>query len=309
MNNIRVALLSRQPRELRVAGIVLSHIKSAKYQFQLVGNHELGVVDVCIVDTSDLDMLEMAKELVAERPSVELVHLVNVTGQAGERYELLPGQMMSQLILLLQRVADERSAKSAAPRAATRGTVVQLVTPARRPQLRALIVDDSPTVRAQLSNVVARIGMVCESVDSAHAALARLADQHYDLIYVDVVMPVMDGYKLTREIKRDRRHKSTPVIILTSQSSPFDRARGALAGCDLFLTKPVTVKAFYDATAKALRKTMAVDDLSAWLIDPTQPPAQAVPPSAPLVAPAAAPARMATGAAASPPPWPVPMNP
>ena len=135
-------------------------------------------------------------------------------------------------------------------------------------QLRALVVDDSPTVRAQLSNVITRIGMQCELADGAAAALARLEGSHYDLIVVDVLMPDMDGYKLTREIKRGRAHKHTPVIILTSQSSPFDRARGALAGCDIYLTKPVGLKAFYDAATKALRKSMAVDDLSLWLTEP-----------------------------------------
>jgi len=98
----------------------------------------------------------------------------------------------------------------------------------------------------------------------------QLSNRRYDLIYVDVMMPDMDGYTLTREIKRDRSNKA-PVIILTSQSSPFDRARGALAGCDIYLTKPVGVKQFYAATTKALRKSMAVDDLSEWLTDPSVP--------------------------------------
>jgi DNA-binding response OmpR family regulator len=91
------------------------------------------------------------------------------------------------------------------------------------------------------------------------------------------VMPDMDGYKLTREIKRNIEYKSTPVIILTSQSSPFDRARGALAGCDTFLTKPVDLKRFYDASAKMLRKSMAVDDLGSWITDPTLPVTAPVP--------------------------------
>lgn len=141
--------------------------------------------------------------------------------------------------------------------------------------LRALVVDDSPTVRAQLSNVILRIGMRCDQADGAAAALARLDGGHYDLIVVDVLMPNMDGYKLTREIKRGRAHKHTPVIILTSQSSPFDRARGALAGCDIYLTKPVGSKAFFEAATKALRKSMAVGDLSPWISEPGPAPASA----------------------------------
>ncbi|MCE1250663.1 MAG: hypothetical protein LWW82_08015, partial [Comamonadaceae bacterium] len=65
-------------------------------------------------------------------------------------------------------------------------------------------------------------------------------------------------------------HKNTPVIILTSQSSPFDRARGALVGCDSYLTKPVTLSAFHAALSKVLRKRLGTDDLSAWLRAPAQ---------------------------------------
>jgi len=103
-------------------------------------------------------------------------------------------------------------------------------------------------------------------------------------------MPEIDGYKLTREIKRIPAHKATPVIILTSQSSTFDRARGALAGCEVFLTKPVGIKAFFDATTKALRRSVAVDELNAWLQDPTQP-RRAAPP-APASEPATTPMRL-----------------
>jgi CheY-like chemotaxis protein len=141
--------------------------------------------------------------------------------------------------------------------------------PGTPPQpLRALVVDDSSVVRAQLSNLIARIGMQCDLADGAGAALARLDAGHYDLIVLDVLMPDMDGYRLTREIRRGRTHRHTPVIILTSQSSPFDRARGALAGCDSYLAKPVVLKAFYEAASKALRKSLAVDDLSPWLTEP-----------------------------------------
>jgi CheY-like chemotaxis protein len=147
--------------------------------------------------------------------------------------------------------------------------IVRLAVKPQKERLRALVVDDSPTVRAQLVQIIERIGMSCDSAAGGREALNLLAEKSYHIIYVDVVMPDMDGYKLTREIKRNAEYKSTPVIILTSQSSPFDRARGALAGCDTFLTKPVDLKRFYDASAKVLRKSMAVDDLATWITDPS----------------------------------------
>jgi twitching motility two-component system response regulator PilG len=66
-------------------------------------------------------------------------------------------------------------------------------------------------------------------------------------------MPEMDGYKLTREIKRNRLLRAMPVIILTSRSSPFDLARGALAGCNSYLVKPVSLYSLRETVARHLK--------------------------------------------------------
>jgi len=147
-------------------------------------------------------------------------------------------------------------------------------------RVRVLVVDDSPTVRQQLSLAFARMGVLCDAVASAAEALRRLAQCHYDLTLVDVVMPDMDGYKLTRQIRR--RHRGTPVIILTSRSSPFDLARGALAGCDTYLVKPVPLKRLEAAVAKLLRRVLAIDDLSGLIrLSGEAPPRRAAPSARP----------------------------
>jgi len=73
-------------------------------------------------------------------------------------------------------------------------------------------------------------------------------------VFVDVMMPVMDGYQLTRAIKRDPATRAIPVVILTSRSSPFDLARGALAGCNRYLVKPVALQSLRDTVLRHLRK-------------------------------------------------------
>ncbi len=135
-------------------------------------------------------------------------------------------------------------------------------------RLRVLVVDDSPTVRRQLAMAFERLGLACDAASSAAEALDRLEELHYDLVLVDVVMPDMDGYKLTREIRRDRRLRGLPVIILTSRSSPFDLARGALAGCDTYLTKPVPFRALEAAVLRQLRRSLAIDDLAGLVRSP-----------------------------------------
>jgi CheY-like chemotaxis protein len=141
-------------------------------------------------------------------------------------------------------------------------------------RLRVLVVDDSPTVRQQLAQAFNRMGIISEVAASASEALSRLAETSFNLALIDVVMPEMDGYKLTKEIKRNKACKQMPVIILTSKSSPFDLARGALAGCDTYLTKPVPLKELESAVVKQLRKALAIDDISGLIRISSAPAAQ-----------------------------------
>jgi CheY-like chemotaxis protein len=152
---------------------------------------------------------------------------------------------------------------TAAPEPPSNLVAFPIAPDAAQPRVRVLVVDDSPTVRRQLSIAFSRMGADCDAAESASQALQWLAERHYDLALVDVVMPEMDGYKLTRQIRR--RHRATPVIILTSRSSPFDLARGALAGCRTYLVKPVTLKQLEAAVVKQLRRSLAIDDLGGLL--------------------------------------------
>ena len=146
-----------------------------------------------------------------------------------------------------------------APAAPSNLVAFPLGPEASSPQIRVLVVDDSPTVRKQLSLAFARMRVDCDAAASADEALQRLSERHYDLALVDVVMPDVDGYKLTRQIRR--KYRGMPVIILTSRSSPFDLARGALAGCNSYLVKPVPLKQLEAAIVKQLRRSLAIDDL------------------------------------------------
>jgi twitching motility two-component system response regulator PilG len=69
-------------------------------------------------------------------------------------------------------------------------------------------------------------------------ALAKIADHQPDVIFVDIMMPRLDGYQTCALIKKNSKHKSTPVIMLSSKDSLFDRARGRMVGSDEYLTKP-----------------------------------------------------------------------
>lgn len=120
------------------------------------------------------------------------------------------------------------------------------VNPEKRKSLyRALVVDDSLVVRKQIELELSLAGITTDLVETGEEALDLLQDNSYHVIFLDVVLPGVDGYQLCKTIKRNKRTKQTPVIMLTSKSSPFDRVRGTLAGCEAYLTKPIDQTSFH----------------------------------------------------------------
>lgn len=116
----------------------------------------------------------------------------------------------------------------------------EAIAAARREGLnKALVVDDSLAVRRQLEIEFGLLGVEVTSVDTAEAALGAALGCKFDMIFLDVVLPSMDGYAACRRIKKIQANKNTPIILLTSKSSSFDRIKGALAGCDTYLVKPI----------------------------------------------------------------------
>jgi twitching motility two-component system response regulator PilG len=111
-------------------------------------------------------------------------------------------------------------------------------------EIRMLVVDDSEPVRKQLEIQLNMLGMCADLAESAERAMELIEKRPYACIFLDVVMPGADGYSVCKAVKRDSRLKQTPVVMLTSKSSPFDRVKGKLAGCNAYLTKPVDRDAF-----------------------------------------------------------------
>ena len=115
---------------------------------------------------------------------------------------------------------------------------------------RALVVDDSPTVRKQLELELQASNIHVDSAETGETGLDLMGKNYYDIIFLDVMLPGADGYQVCKHIKKNPRIKQTPVVMLTSKSSPFDRVRGSLAGCDTYLTKPVDYQEFRQVLEK-----------------------------------------------------------
>jgi twitching motility two-component system response regulator PilG len=106
--------------------------------------------------------------------------------------------------------------------------------------VRVMVIDDSNTIRRSAEIFLMQAGCQVILAENGFDALAKIADHQPDLIFVDIMMPRLDGYQTCALIKKSGKHRETPVIMLSSKDSLFDRARGRMVGSDEYLTKPFT---------------------------------------------------------------------
>jgi len=106
--------------------------------------------------------------------------------------------------------------------------------------LKVMIIDDSKTIRRSAETLLKKAGCEVITANDGFEALARVADHRPDIIFVDIMMPRLDGYQTVALIKRNAKFKHTPLIMLSSKDGLFDRARGRVVGSEEYLTKPFT---------------------------------------------------------------------
>lgn len=114
---------------------------------------------------------------------------------------------------------------------------------------KVMVIDDSNTIRRSAELFLKAAGCEVILAEDGFDALGKIADQHPQVIFVDIMMPRLDGYQTCTLIKRNERFNSTPVIMLSSKDGLFDRARGRMAGSDQYLTKPFTQDSLVEAVS------------------------------------------------------------
>jgi len=105
---------------------------------------------------------------------------------------------------------------------------------------KIMVIDDSQTIRKTAETLLVREGYAVITAADGFEALAKVADHEPDLIFIDIMMPRLDGYQACALIKNNARYARTTVIMLSSKDGLFDRARGRIVGSDEYLTKPFT---------------------------------------------------------------------
>jgi twitching motility two-component system response regulator PilG len=136
-------------------------------------------------------------------------------------------------------VADRHGGPGSGPRIG-RGKSVASNAARSLNGLKILVVDDSKTIRRTAETLLTKEGCQVFTAIDGFDALSKIADHQPDLIFVDIMMPRLDGYQTCSLIKHNKTFKDTPVIMLSSKDGLFDRARGRIVGSEQYLTKPFT---------------------------------------------------------------------
>ena len=123
--------------------------------------------------------------------------------------------------------------------------------------LKVLVIDDSKTIRKTAETLLAKEGCEVFTAVDGFDALAKVADYTPDIVFVDIMMPRLDGYQTCALIKKNSRFHAMPVVMLSSKDGLFDRARGRMVGSDQYLTKPFTKESLLKAVAAHVKKVAA----------------------------------------------------
>ena len=270
-----IALFGLSPHEMRVLKTICLLSKDASQSYRLLDDNSSATPDVAIVDRDRPEAMVAWRVFQASNPAIPAVMLTRQPGLDPTGYEIGRPLMATRLLRLLNEIqrTHERAAfvppeaekpAEAAPTAELQRTPSNPIREQEPEASRAaLVVDDSLPVRRQIELQLRPFVKRVDLAEDGEYALKFIENRPYNIIFLDVVLPGMDGYAICRQIKRNKRTKKTPVIMLTGKSSPFDRVKGKLAGCDAYLTKPVNQVTFEKVVRKYLKKQQAGESIQA----------------------------------------------
>jgi twitching motility two-component system response regulator PilG len=125
--------------------------------------------------------------------------------------------------------------------------------------VKVLLIDDSNTIRRSGEIFLSQAGCQVILAEDGFDGLSKVVDNRPDIIFVDVMMPRLDGYQTCALIKKHEHFRKTPVVMLTSKDTLFDRARGKLVGADQYLLKPFNKKSLIEAVITHTQSNAEVD--------------------------------------------------
>jgi twitching motility two-component system response regulator PilG len=247
----KVGVFGLATNEQNTLGSIFKLAASRSRQYTVVGSNDRASAEILLVDADDPNAMnewrsfnvhhsqiptikvtktvpaESATEIYLRRPLTLKRVLETLDKVTIEAHKYVP-----ELVVGGDEVLDEEAS------AALRGAA-ESAQQASRSGVKSLVVDDSLPVRKSMEIQLGLFGMEIDFAETGEEALEYIQKNVYDIIFLDLMLPGIDGYKVCKEIKSHKMSKSTPVVMLTGKGSRFDKLRGTMAGANVYLTKPV----------------------------------------------------------------------
>jgi DNA-binding response OmpR family regulator len=115
------------------------------------------------------------------------------------------------------------------------------------------VIDDSFAIRTQLAIELRNMNIACEQAESGEQGLELLEKNTYHMIFLDIIMPGIDGYEVCKRIRQRPATRKTPIIMLSGKDTPLDEVKGILAGATTYLTKPVNSERLQQTISRIAR--------------------------------------------------------
>lgn len=197
--------------------------------------------DILLVDGDDSKAVDRWEQSSGHTPAI--IISAGGAGTNGARYSLSRASLPSRLMRMLDDVTIQElkyvPELVVGDETTTSRPFAGEVSRKHRFGPTALVVDDSYAVRKQMKICMDLYGMAADFAETAEDGLEKVRSRPYDIVFMDVILPGIDGYQACKRIKADQQTRGIPVVMLTGKGTAFDRLRGTMAGCNRYLTKPV----------------------------------------------------------------------
>ena len=236
-----------------------------------------GRFDVLLVNYDNPAALQEKNTLLGNAPDVAVVAASRGSLHEAPAYHLRGMLIAARVLSVLDKIPFPSaspallSSRPSIPFEPVQDIPAPPVEPAPRPQpppavisssaepehadgYRALVVDDSVAIQKSLEMNLSALEQIAviDFADSGEIALEKARAIRYDLIFLDVMMPGIDGYETCSQLRKMPQYKKTPIIMVSGKSSPLDEVKGVIAGCTTYLTKPVQQDAFQKLSRRVL---------------------------------------------------------
>ncbi len=248
----KVGIFGLTPNEKNTLGSIFKLAASRPRKYTLIGPTERETAEIILVDIDNSDARSEWKSFSVHHSTTPVVRVTKSTpaeAPSDEVYlrrpltlkrvlDILDQVTIKALKFVPELVVDDE-AMLGEEDAATFNISRGVAASAAKSGVKALVVDDALSVRKHMEVQLGLYGMDINFAETGEDALEYIQENVYDIIFLDVMLPGVDGLKVCKEIKSHNMSKATPVVMLTGKDGKIDKIKGKMAGANEYLTKPV----------------------------------------------------------------------